>query len=419
MSKIRELFKKDVLSWAMFDFANSSYSLLILSFVFPIYFKEIIAGNQYGDFYWGLIGSLSILLAGIASPVIGAIADYDSKKKSKFIFCVVLSFIATAILFFSHSNTLIFTSIIFMVSNLFFLLSQSLYDSFLSHVSKKENAGLVSGLGYSFGYLGGIVALILFKPFYIGGFAGENEILYRLVFPLTALFFILFSLPSFVYLKNAGNYLKPKKDSLRFFIKIGFSRTLESLRYLKKNKHLLWFLIAFYLLTDGLVTIFAFISIYGIQTIKLTMPQIMVVFIIVQIIAIPSSLFFGWLADKKGQKKILLWNIFGWILITFFLSIGKSAFIMYLIAILTGLFIGGSQSIARSWFSNLIPEEKRFSLFGFNSFASKISAVIGPLLYGAISVLSGNQRIAMLSLIPFFVISFIIFLKIKHTTPPQ
>jgi len=109
MFKFKELFKKDVLSWAMFDFANSSYSLLILSFVFPIYFKEIVAGNQYGDFYWGLIGSLSILLAGIASPVIGAIADYDSKKKPKFIICVILSFIATAFLFFSNSRTLIFT----------------------------------------------------------------------------------------------------------------------------------------------------------------------------------------------------------------------------------------------------------------------------------------------------------------------
>ncbi|MBS3092551.1 MFS transporter [Candidatus Pacearchaeota archaeon] len=411
----KNIFKKDVLSWALYDFANSSYSLLIISFIFPIYFKEIIAGAQYGDFYWGLISSISVLLAGIVSPVIGAAADYDYRKKRKFILCVILSAIATFLLFFSKSGTLIFASLVFIASNLFFLLASSLYDSFLAHVSSKKNAGTVSGLGYGLGYLGGIIAMLLLKPLYTNGYSGEFEALYKLVFPLTALFFILFSLPSFYYLKEKRIASKnPKKESFVNLTKIGFRDTFKNLKELRKNKPLAWFLVAFYFMNDALVTIFAFISLYAIQTLSLSVSEVTIVFLIVQVVGIPSAFLLGWLADKKGQRRILLASIALWILIVFLLSFGSSKFMMYLVAVLTGLVIGGSQSIARSWFSNIVPRKKRFGLFGFNSFASKISATVGPVLFGAISSFSGNQRIAMLSLAPFFIISFIIFSRIKQ-----
>ena len=396
----------------MFDFANSSYSLLILSFIFPIYFKEVIAGMQYGDFYWGLIGSVSILLAGIVSPVIGAVADYDLRKKRKFIWCVVLSTIATLLLFFSNSKTLIFTSLVFIASNLFFTLAQSLYDSFLAHVSSKKNAGTVSGLGYALGYFGGIVAMLLLKPFYTNGYAGEFETAYKLTFVLVALFFIVFSVPSFFFIKEKMS--KVERKNIFELSKIGFANTIETFKQFRKEKHLAWFLIAFYLMSDALVTVFAFISLYAIQTLGLSVAEVGTIFIIVQVIGIPSAFFFGWLADKKGQRKILLVTIVVWILIVLLLGFGKTKLIMYIVAVLTGLVIGGSQSIARSWFSNLVPEKKRFGLFGFNSFASKVSATVGPVLFGAISSFFGSQRIAMFSIAPFFIASWIIFYNIKE-----
>ena len=236
--EFKNIFKKDVLSWALYDFANSSYSLLIMSFIFPIYFKEVIAGAQYGDFYWGLISSISVLLAGIVSPVIGAAADYDYRKKRKFIWCVILSTIATFLLFFSKSGTLIFASLVFIASNLFFLLAASLYDSFLAHVSSKKNAGTVSGLGYGLGYLGGIIAMLLLRPLYSQGYSGEFELLYKLTFPLTALFFILFSLPSFYYLKEKKvNSKNSCKKSLINLTKIGFKNTFKNLKELNNRPH--------------------------------------------------------------------------------------------------------------------------------------------------------------------------------------
>jgi UMF1 family MFS transporter len=409
--RFKEMFRKDILAWALYDFGNSSYSLFILSFIFPVYFKEVIARSQYGDFYWGLIGSISILIAGLVSPVLGAAADYDNKKKTKLIWCTLLSILATFLLYFSGSGTLIYASLIFMCSNLFYLLAYSFYDSFLARVSSKKNAGIVSGFGYGLGYLGGIIVLLLMKPLYSGGYTGEHDSIYRLIFPLTALFFLIFSLPSFIYLKDKK--VKSKQKSIFDITKASFLKTAKAFKEFKKEKHLAWFLVAFYFMNDALTTIFAFVSLYGVQTLKLSINQIGIILLIVQVIGIPAAFFFGWLADKMGQRKVLLINLFGWVLITLLLGFGSSMTLAYIAAVLTGLFIGGSQSVARSWFSNIVPERKRFVLFGFNSFASKISAVIGPILFGAVSSFSGNQRLAMLSLVPFFIISFIIFYNIK------
>jgi len=126
--------RKAAISWAFFDFANSAYTVLILSFVFPIYFKEVVVGVEKGDFYWGLLISISILIGGLLAPIIGAIADYDSRKKIKFIIFTIVAAIGTAFLFFSGSNKVLIVSLIFMITNLAFELAQTLYDSFLAQV---------------------------------------------------------------------------------------------------------------------------------------------------------------------------------------------------------------------------------------------------------------------------------------------
>ncbi len=419
MGSIQRFFKgsdkKKAVSWALYDFANSSYTTIILIFIFPIYFKEVIAGNAMGDFYWGLIGGISILFAGIFSPFIGALVDYDSKKRWRFVLFTLISVIAAASLYFTGSGDLWFASLVFITSNLFSSLAFSMYDSYLGHVSNKKNAGRISGLGYSLGYLGGIVTILILKPFYSGGYEGELEHLYKLTFPLTALFFLVFSIPSFFYLRDAEVGGK-RRESIFSLIKRGFSGVSHTFKKFKRRKHLFWFLIAFYLLSDALVTVFAFISLYGSESLALTINEIGWIFIIVQVVAIPASIATGILADRVGQKRVLLCSLTGWIIIVLLLAIApaRNWLLAYIVAFLTGLVTGGSQSVARSWFSNLVPAKERFSLFGFNSFATKISAVIGPILFGTISSFSGNQRLAMLSLIPFFIASMIIFTRIKE-----
>ena len=402
---------KQSLSWAFFDFANSSYTLLILTLVFPIYFKEVIAGSAYGDLYWGLIGSIAILAGGLTAPIMGAIADYDTKRKAKFVTFSLISILGTASLYFAGPNKLILASILFIIAQYFFQLTFSLYDAFLPHVSTQKTAGTISGLGYGLGYVGGLIAMLLLRPFYANGYAGELDNLYRLTFPLTALFFLVFSIPFFIFVKEKTIR---KSESILELAKIGFRNTFNTLKSFKKHKTIFWFLLALYFLDDGLITLFAFISIYAINTLSFTIKEVSLIYALIQLIAFPSAIFLGRLSDKKGSKKILLTAIATWAVIILILTAATSKTWFYLAALLTSLVIGASQAIPRAWLSKLVPEKKRCEFFGFNGFASRLSAILGPIIFGSISSFTGNQRLAMLSLLPFFIISLIIFSKIKE-----
>jgi len=411
MKSPKKLDWKQAISWALFDFANSSYALIIISFVFPIYFKEVIAPGPLSDLHWGLIVSISTLASAIFSPIVGAMADYDAKRKTKFITFTLVAIAGTAALFLTGSDALLLAGSIFIITNLFYELAMVLYDSFLVTVSTEKTSGRISGLGYGLGYLGGIFAMLVLNPFFSSGYAGGLDSTYRLTFPLTALFFLLFALPAFIFIKEERT--KGKSEPILNLFKIGFRNTLNTLKEIRKHKKIAWFMVALYFMHDGLTTIFVFIPIYLRNALLLNFSDIFTVFMIIQITGFPATFFFGWLSDKLGAKKILLSTIGIWILIVFLLSTTSSMAVVYVGAVLTGLVIGSSQAIARSWLSKIIPEEKRCEFFGFNAFASKAAAVLGPVVFGTISSLA-SPRLAMFALIPFFVISFVIFCKIEE-----
>ncbi len=404
--------KKQAISWAFYDFANSAYFILIASFVFPIYFKEQVVGGNLGDFYWGVAVSVSILLGAVASPIIGAMADYDLKRKRKFITFAVLSMMGTASLFFIKPGMLTLGMFVFILTNLFFEIAQTLYDSFLSHISTPEVSGRISGLGWGLGYIGGIAAMMLYKPLYQTGYIPGSEQTYLLTFPLTALFFLLFAVPSFIFIKENS----PLKQSYLMIglIKIGFRNVFRTIKEIKQHQQVAWFLAASYLLNDGLVTLFSFAPIYAKSTLNFSFSEIAVLLLIVQLIGFPVTIILGAISDKKGAKTILLSTIALWCLIILGIALATTKTFFYLVSILIGFVVGSSQAIARSWFSKIVPEDKRCEFFGFNGFASKAAATTGPLIFGFISTVTANQRIAMLCLLPLFLASFVIFYKIKQ-----
>lgn len=408
---LRDVNKKEALSWAFYDFANSSYALLIMSFVFPIFFREVIAGGSKGDFWWGLAVSLSIFFGGIASPVVGAIADHDKRRKRKFVLFTLFAIIGTALLYFTGPNMLLFSFVLFIATNACFEIAITLYDSFLLHVSNKETAGRISGLGWGLGYLGGVLAMVSLMPLYNSGYA--DGALYKLTFPLTAIFFFVFALPAFFFIKEHKRITK--KEKLFDLIRTGISNTFKTLRDIKRHKRIAWFLIGFYILNDALVSIFAFMPIFAKVTLEMTFSEIAILLLIVQLIGFPSAIFFGWLSDKKGSKMILLTTIALWGIVVLGLSFATSKLFFYIFASITGFIVGSSQAVARSWFSKIIPKKKRCEFFGFNGFASKVAATTGPLLFGIIASITANQRIAMGTLLVYFIISFLIFFNIKET----
>ncbi len=402
---------REIISWAFFDFGNSAYSLLIMSLAFPLYFKEVIAPGSSSDFYWGLIVSISVLLGGLLAPIIGAMTDYDKKKKIRLIIFSTISIMATALLYFTGEGKIILAAGLFIISNCFFELAFVLYNSFLPDISTKKNAGRISGFGWGLGYLGGLIAMISLRPFYGSGFDGSLDATYRITFPLTAAFFLLFALPAFIFLRR-----DLKSRSANFFnsLRNSFRNLKKTFLEIRSYKSIALFLIGYYLISDVLVTIFAFIPIYARTTLSMNINEIFIILLIVQVVAIPGTIFFGWLGDKYSYKKILLLSIAFWIVSLILIASAHTKEFFYIAATMVGLVIGSSQSLARSWLTLLIPIKKQSEFFGFTGFASKVSATTGPLVFGTISTITGSQRLAILSLTPFFILAFIIFYKIKE-----
>lgn len=403
---------KQGLSWSLYDFANSSYAVMIMSFVFPIFYREVVAGKERGDFYWGVITSLSILLGALAAPIIGAMADEDGRKKRKFISAVLIAIIATALLFFSGPSTLILSSLIFIAANLCFEIAQTLYDSFLGQIAPKNLWGRISGFAWGLGYIGGVAAMLILMPFYSKGFEGNLMDNYRLTFPLTAIFFLIFSLPIFLWVKEPASKIT---KSIRQLLTSGFGRVFHTIKNIRNHKDIAWFLLAFYFMNDAMVTLFSFMPIFARTTLGIPFKELTILLLGVQIIAFPAAWFSGYISDKVGQKPILLTTLIGWFALTTTIFFSQVPWHFYIGALLGGLVIGSSQGAARAWMTKLVPEEKRSEFFGFNGFASKIAATTGPVIFGALASFTGNQRWGVLAMLPFFFLSFIIFYQIKET----
>ncbi len=405
--------RKQAISRAFYDFANSSYTVIIAGFVFPIYFKEFVAWWINWDFWRWLAVSISVLLWAIISPIIWAIADYDQKRKYRFIIFAVLSMLWASILYFVWPWELAWWLFVFISANLCFEVAQIFYDSFIGQVSSHETSGRISWLWYWLWYLWWLIAMIVLQPLYKSWYVDWMENIYMLTFPFTALFFLVFALPSFIVLKDT--YKNTKRINFVKLVKIWFKNVINSIKSLKRYENIGWFILWFCILNDALVTVFSFVPIYAKTTLGFNMSEIMLIIVLVQIIAFPASILFWWLSDKIWYRKVLLWSILWWILITIWLALWSWTIIMYIVLSLTGLVIWSSQATIRSRYNKIIPSEKRCEFFWFNWFASKAAAVLWPFLFGIISVSTWNQRIAMASIIPFFILAIIIFYRLPES----
>jgi len=201
---LRKLLKLPVISWALYDFANTSFAVVIITVIFPVFFTNVIApenlyGKNFGDLMWGVAGGTSMLIAAFFAPIFGAVADI-SKSKRKFLTiltCICVLFVL--LLYFTGSGTLLYAMLIFIAANIFYQLSMMFYNSFLPELSNKSNVGFISGFGFALGYMGGFFALLMIYPFLGRGLESDNIPYLKLTFILTAFYFIIFSLPSFSF----------------------------------------------------------------------------------------------------------------------------------------------------------------------------------------------------------------------------
>ncbi len=400
---LSEKYRK-VLYWALFDFANTSFSITIVTFVYAVYFKETVARNQpVGDFYWSLGTGISMIIVALISPFLGAISDHSAGKKRFLLFFTLLCITSTSLLYFISEGKIVEGLILFILANIGFEAGLVFYDAFLPEISDEKNYGRTSGFGFAMGYIGSFASLIIVYPLVVNN-------LVRYSFPVSALFFLVFSIPLFLFLPDTKKNIKSEKH----FFQIGWERITFTISHLKNYKNLGLFLLAFFFYIEGVNTAIYFSGIYAKSTLNFSFSELTVFFMIAQTTAVLGSIIFGVIADSIGQKKTIYLTLIIWFIVIFSASIIQSKFGFFIIGCIAGLGMGSTQSVSRSLMSKLTPPDKKTEFFGFYSFFGKSSAVFGPLVFGFVSWQTGSQRFAILTTGIFFTIGMLVLKNVKE-----
>jgi MFS transporter, UMF1 family len=397
--------KKKIFIWTLFDFANTAFSVIIVTVIYSKYFSNYVADGR--KWIWGLAVSISMILAAILSPPLGAIADVSRNRKRFLMIFTLLSVICTTLMFFVEKGDVLLGFTLFVFANLGFEAGLVFYDAFLPNLTEKKNFGRVSGYGFAMGYVGALVVLLIVMVLLPSQSSPDYYFYVRLSFVVAASFFMIFSIPLFLFISEPKNTEPLKKNLIRKGI--SESRNTFKAIFIKGTyPSIKRFLISFFLYNDGILTIIAFAAIFAANVLKMTDEQVILFFVVVQSTAVAGSFIFGIISDHIGPKKTITITIFIWIAViigTFFVN---NIFEFYLIGLLAGVSIGSSQSTSRSLMALLTPKDKEAEFFGFyDGLFGKSSAVVGPLFYGIISDLS-NERFAALSVGIFFIAGLII-----------
>ena len=402
--------KSRIFIWTLFDFANTSFSVIIVTVIFSKYFTNYVAGGK--QWLWGLAVSISMILSALLSPTLGAIADFSGYRKKFLLFFTLLSVICSMLMFFVTEGLVFLGLVLFILANIGFESGLVFYDAFLPNLTEKKNLGRVSGYGYAMGYLGALVVLLIVMLILPVKTSDSYLFFIRLSFVISGAFFLFFSIPLFLFIKEPRVENPIKTQMIKTGIKRSYS-TLKSLFITRQYPSVSRFLLAFFLYNDAILTVIVFASIFAANMLQMSDEQIIYFFIIVQSTAVLGSFIFGIISDHIGPKKTISITLVIWIFVVIGAFLVSNITEFYIVGLLAGLSIGSSQSCSRSLMALLTPKDREAEFFGFyDGLFGKSSAVVGPLVYGIISDLFSG-RIAVLALGLFFVGGLIILQKVK------
>ncbi|HEU5217050.1 MAG TPA: MFS transporter, partial [Gemmatimonadales bacterium] len=415
--------KREIFGWAMFDFANSSYTTVVITVVYSGFFVGYIvpAGSTIRDSYWSIAIILSTVLALVLSPLAGAICDLSGRKKVYLLGTTILCSVSTAALALVGPGGVWPAIALIVVSNAAFMLSESFCGSFLPELSTPETMGKISGLGWGIGYFGGLASVILATRVIIrtdpagdvARFLHENQVAMVAI----GIFFMVAALPTFLLVKNRSRPAPGFEHASPIrFIKAGFHEFSQSFVTARQNRILFQFLGAFMVYMAGLDAIVKFVGIYAREEVHLTTGQLGALFIVLQLSAAGGALGFGWLESRIGPKKTVLLTLMWWIVgvlgIYFLASLAgllgtdpKKVF--YGLGLFAGAGIGATQASSRTVVGLLSPPDKTAQMFGFWGMFSRLGTILGT-SFGFVSDGFGSRRTAVLVVVGFFALGAVL-----------
>jgi UMF1 family MFS transporter len=398
-------------SWCLFDFANSSYTTLIITVAFAVFFRDVVvnAADNRADQLWGVANFLSMLIVAVASPVIGALADYSGRKKLFLIATTLLAVVATALLSLAGTGDIAWAMALFVAGTVGFEAGYVFYNAFLPDVSTPATVGRVSGWGWAVGYAGGLLCMVVCRPWISrplkdasGAISTAGVSSYQTSFLIVAVFYLVFALPAFRWLQEPA--AQGARRPWTGYVTIGFRRVGETLSHLRQYKQTAKYILASLFFTDGITTVVSFAAIYATTTIGFTNEEMVWLFLVMNVVAFPGALVSGYVADGIGAKRTLILSLFLWIgvVVLGFLATTKPMF--WVMACGAAIGMGGTQAVGRSFMAQITPPSRESEFFGFYVLSGKFASMFGPLLFGTISRTTGSQRMAVLSLLPFFLL---------------
>ncbi|NDP47258.1 MAG: MFS transporter [Sulfuriferula multivorans] len=393
--------RREVWAWAMFDFANSGYTTVVITAVFSAYFVSVVAGNApWATFAWTLALSASYALVMLTAPLIGAYADAHASKK-KLLWLTTLGCVgATALLYFAAPGALILAIGALVVSNYFFGTGENLIAAFLPELAHPRALGRVSGWGWALGYVGGLVSLGASLAYISGAqTAGQGAADFVPVAMLiTAAIFALASLPTLLMLRERAQP-QPHRTARSAWAQV--KHTLSHLRQLPDLKK---FLICTVLYQAGIQAVITLAAIYASQVFHFTTQKTILLVLLVNITAALGAFAFGYVQDRIGHVRAIAFTLVGWIVMVLLAWAAPDERMFWVAANLAGLCMGASQSAGRAMVGLLAPPAHQAEFFGLWGLAVKLASIIGPLTYGVTSwITQGNHRQALLITGSYFV----------------
>jgi UMF1 family MFS transporter len=407
--------RRAIVAWTLYDFANSPFTTLVVTFVYARYFTEAVASSSIeGTALWGYAITATALIVAIGSPILGALADQGGYRKRFLLLATAISAGATAVLFGILPGQVLAALLVFVIANVAFEFATVFYNAYLPDLTTPANIGRVSGWGWGLGYFGGLLALgvallTLVQPetpwFGFSLEAGENI---RATNLLVAVWFVVFSLPLVFFVHDR----KPAVRS-RDVVADAFRQLAGTFREVRRHRETVKFLIARLVYNDGLVTIFAFGGIYAAGTFGFTVTEVLIFGIVINLAAGVGALLMGYMDDWLGAKRTILVSLIGLIVASIIGVFAENASWFWVAGVAIGIFSGPNQSASRSLMGRYVPPGMQNEFFGFFAFSGKLTAFIGPFLLSLVTGFSQSQRVGMTVVIMMFILGLMLLVAVK------
>lgn len=418
--------KKDILSWCLYDWANSAFSTVILTFVFSVYFTKGIAINETtGSAEWSYAVGFAGLCVAVLSPLFGVMLDFKGGHMKWLSSLTVITAFCIAVLFFMKPEPYfvlpsLLTVIIAIIA---FELAQVVYNAMLPSISQREKIGRVSGWAWALGYVGGLACLAVALFFFVGmgkhtgllGISKEESLNVRATALLTAIWFVLFSLPLLLnkFLDRATQE-KPQERVTTSLI-TGIVMTLFS--ELKALKNIIRFLIASALYRDGLATLFIVGGVYAAGTFHMGFSEILLFGIGLNVTAGLGAFIFSFMDDLRGSKTVVMISLAALILCGLVIVFIHDKTLFMGIALFLGVFVGPVQAASRTLLARITPPEKITEMYGLYALTGRSIAFLGPLSFGLLTDIFDSQRAGLSTIILFWILGFVLMLKVREDSP--